>query len=191
MEGGVVFLDEQKNVPQSIIFPAKGNDFMLSCAFTGPRPQSAPHIFSDFTKLLIIKSNIAANIINLADKGVKRFYTGMALGGDMLFAEAVIKLKPMYSDIKLYAAIPFSGQSDKYSCAQKERYQILLDKCDKVEVLSENYFSGCYLDRNRYMVDKCQYLVALCGKDNIPFKGGTGYTVKYAQKTGREIIFLL
>ncbi len=61
-----------------------------------------------------------------------------------------------------------------------------MSKCDDVIVLNKHYKSGCYHERNRYMVDNSSKLI--CYYDGS--SGGTRYTVGYAKKQSIEIINL-
>ena len=47
----------------------------------------------------------------------------------------------------LEAAIPYRGRL--YS--REEGFQQLLGRCDRITVVSEEYFPGCYMRRNRYI----------------------------------------
>ena len=64
--------------------------------------------------------------------------------------------------------------------------EIVLRKSDAVYYVNECYEPGCMQRRNRILVDRCDYLLAYLKKD----KGGTYYTVKYAEKQGKNIIYL-
>ena len=46
---------------------------------------------------------------------------------------------------------------------------------------------SCMLDRNRYLVDHAAYLLAVYDESG---KGGTAYTIKYANQKGREVIII-
>ena len=75
-----------------------------------------------------------------------RFYCGMALGFDMMAAEVVLSLKDKFPDIQLIAVVPFSGQSNRWTSSEQERYHRILAKTDKVVTLSENYSVDVYSD---------------------------------------------
>ena len=53
-------------------------------------------------------------------------------------------------------------------------------------VLNETYAPGCFHQRNRYMVDKADCVIAVW--DGTP--GGTGYTVAYAREKGVPVTVL-
>ena len=55
-------------------------------------------------------------------------------------------------------------------------------------MLAEHYFRGCMQQRDKYMADRADVLIAYCKKD----VGGTAYTVHYFKKKYpfKEILFL-
>lgn len=149
-----------------------------TCAFTGHR-----ELGYDFSAKAFEKE-----IAELIERGAEIFYNGMARGFDLFAAETVVKLKKKYPQIKLVACVPCLEQEKGFSERDKTRYKKILSKADKKVVLSEYYYSGCMLARNRYMADRADVLVAYCKKQT----GGTAYTVEYFRKKypSREIIFL-
>lgn len=153
----------------------------MICCFTGHRsyklrlnPQGKTRLKK---KLFLLIKNL------IEEKGVTTFYTGMAEGIDIWAAQCVIELKKTY-DLTLIAAIPFLGQEEKWSKADKELYHNVLEKCDERIILSTRYYDRCLLIRNEYMVDRSDILLAVFNGSY----GGTKYTVDYAAKKGLEII---
>ena len=73
-----------------------------------------------------------------------------------------------------------------FSAAQRARYDALLSACDERVVLHERYENGCMFERNRYMVDRCDVLLAYLESG----RGGTLYTVNYARKKGKRVLFV-
>ena len=55
---------------------------------------------------------------------------------------------------------------------------------DKVIYVSETYYNGCMLVRNRRLVDNSSVCVAYLTHAG----GGTAYTVRYAEKSGVPVI---
>jgi len=154
------------------------NTQMKSCAFTGHR-----ELQEDFDQKLLFQS-----IEMLIKKGVEIFYNGMSKGFDLLSAQYVISLKEKYPSVKLIACVPFYGQERNFSLSEKEVYAQILKQADEKIILSDHYFRGCPLVRDRYMADRADVLIAHCIKEN----GGAAYTVKYFKKVQprREIIFV-
>lgn len=119
----------------------------------------------------------------LVKEGYDAFLCGMAEGFDMLCLECLISLRQRYR-IVTEACIPFPEQNKRMSAPWKMKYDALLQNCDRKTVLSQNYFSGVFLLRDRYMVDHCDALFAFCEKE----KGGAYYTVGYARSKNIPVI---
>ena len=110
----------------------------------------------------------------------------MAIGCDMYFAEAVLKLKEQHDDVTLEAAIPFGDQPGRWNAALRRRYNGLIDRADKVTVLQYGYTPDCMMRRNRYMVDRSSLLLACY--DGRP--GGTMNTILYAERNEVKVLVI-
>ena len=126
-------------------------------------------------------------VTELYGQGYKEYYTGMANGFDMAAAEAVLQVKEEYGDIMLVAAVPFRKQPLWFDAEDQLLYTCLLERVDRVVMVSENYHKGCYLRRDEYMARKADVIVAYW--DLVP-KGGTFYTVSKALESGKPVINL-
>ena len=149
-----------------------------NCAFTGHRELDKSFSLEKLEK----------KVLNLAEKGVINFFCGMAKGFDLCAAEAVLKIKEIYKNVKLVACIPFYGQEKNYTQEDKKRYVEILKKCDLKITLSQNFYKGCSLARDRYMADNADMIVAYLKKQT----GGTAYTVNYFRKKypEKEVFFI-
>ena len=149
-----------------------------NCAFTGHRDLDESFSLEKLQK----------EVLNLAEKGVVNFFCGMAKGFDLYAAEAVLKIKENYKNVKLIACIPFYGQEKNYTQEDKKRYIDILKNCDLKVTLSQNFYKGCSLSRDRYMADNADVMVAYLKKK----KGGTAYTVSYFTKKypEKEVFFI-
>ena len=157
-------------------------------AFTGHRKQRLMQVNKDYRNLSgQIREKVITMIKNLYEEGFREFYSGMAEGFDMIAAEAVLQLKEQYEDMTLAAAIPFRAQAEWFDPQDQLLYRELLKKADRVVMLSEKYYRGCYLRRDTYMVSRASLVIAYW--DNV-CNGGTYHTVKKAVETGREVINL-
>ena len=152
-----------------------------SCCFTGHRPQKLPWgTNEEDPRCTALKRELEARLAGIYAQGFRHFLCGMAVGCDMYFAEAVLRLKDKRPDVTLEAAIPCGDQPERWSRAQRLRYNALLDRADKVTVLQLSYSPDCMLRRNRYMVDHASLLLACF--DGRP--GGTMKTILYAERSG-------
>lgn len=157
----------------------------ISCCFSGHRPTKLPWGVNELdARCVALKAELDARLEGIYQSGYRHFICGMALGCDMYFAEAVIKLRQRYADVTLQAAVPCGTQPDRWNKAQRERYNLLLDACNEVSVLQIDYTPECMLLRNQYMVDRAALL--LCCYNGFP--GGTMKTILYAERNGVNVI---
>ena len=159
----------------------------ITCCFTGPRPQHLPWgAREDDARCMALKTELALMLQGIYEAGFRHFIGGMAIGCDMYFAEAVLALRREHPDVTLEAAIPCGGQPERWSLEQRQRYNCLLDNCDKVTVLQIHYSPDCMMRHNRYMVDSSALLLA-CSNGQ---PGGTMNTLLYAMKQNVKTIQL-
>ena len=151
-----------------------------SAAFTG-------HRFISAQELLCIKEQLNVIIRGAYAHGIRNFYCGMAIGFDMFCAQAICDLRTELPDIRLTAVVPFRKQSERFTDSQKSRYDMLISAADDVIILNEDFHKGCYMQRNNYMVDRSNLIIAY-SKGAI--KGGTYHTCKRAKSKGIPIINL-
>lgn len=132
-----------------------------------------------------VRERLTAAVTLACKLGMTRFYCGMALGFDMMAAEVALSLKDKFPSIQLIAVVPFSGQSSRWASSEQERYHRILVKVDNVITLSENYFRGCLLRRNDFMLShSCGVIAYYDGKP----KGGTFYTVRKAERMKMDVV---
>lgn len=149
-----------------------------SIAFTG-------HRIIPLVRQEEIRTQLTTAVALAYKLGITRFYCGMALGFDLMAAEVVLSLIDKFTDIQLIAVVPFSGQSSRWASSEQERYHRILVKVDKVITLSKDYFRGCLLRRNDYMLShSCGVIAYYDGKP----KGGTFYTVRKAEKMKMDVV---
>lgn len=160
----------------------------IVCAFTGHRPKSLSWGYDESAPgCVLLKEVLAAQISALAEQGVTDFLSGMAQGVDLWCAQIVLDLKKKNPALKLHAILPCEGQENKWSVSAQEIYHSILEQADEVVYVGQEYSRGCMLERNRYMVDHSSILLAVY---NGTYRSGTGMTVRYAQKLGREVIII-
>ena len=130
-----------------------------------------------------LKQKLPELIADLYARGYRTFLCGGALGFDTLAAQAVLACKTACPDIRLKMALPCRSQSSAWAEADRQVYWEILRQADEVCWISENYYPGCMLMRNRYLVAHASYCVCFL-KDR---RGGTAYTVALAWRNGLEI----
>ena len=146
----------------------------MKCALTGHRV-----LEKEFSRALLEEK-----LRSLAARGYDTFYCGMALGFDLLCCAILVSLK-REMPLRLIACIPCADQSERYPAGMRRLYDELLPECDERVLVREQYEAGCMFERNRYMVDGCDLLLAYLYEK----RGGTWYTVKYALQKGKQVEF--
>ena len=120
-------------------------------------------------------------------RGFDTFICGGAMGFDTVAAEAVLRKREDFPEVKLVLALPCRDQTSKWKKLDDiVKYKEILGQADEVVYTADFYTSGCMHARNRYMVDSSS--ACICYKYSE--RGGTAYTVGYAEKNGLEIINL-
>ncbi len=159
-----------------------------TCAFTGHRPISFPWKYDETAcDCVLLKDVLAEQISELIARGVTTFLSGMALGVDLWSARIVLNLRKENPALQLHCILPCEGQEDKWPASEKERYYSILKQANHVVYVNQKYKDNCMLERNRYMVDHSSFLLAVY---NGKARSGTGSTVNYARRIGREIIII-
>ncbi len=151
-----------------------------SVCFTGHRsvPSSAvPELLSD----------LYSTVMDLYVHGYTDFICGGAIGFDTMAAECVAAMKQRFPEITLSLFLPCRDQTERWnSITDLKKYKTMLGAADRVEYVSNFYTNTCMLERDRRMVDASSVCVAYLSSP----RGGTAYTVKYAEKAGLRVINL-
>lgn len=156
----------------------------LSLCFSGHRPENLPGDgnTSDIGYRMLI-SMLYLEIEESINNGYKVFYSGMARGIDLVAANIVLEERVKHPDIKLVCVIPYEGQNKDYLPIEKLEYSSIIKTADEVICLSDRYYPDCMRERNRYMVDHSDKLIAVMKNP----RSGTGMTVNFARKKGIDI----
>ena len=162
---------------------------ILSCCFTGYRPQKFPfELKRSDPDYIRFENRLITEIAELVNENCLTFYTGMAMGFDIIAAECVLTVAAAKksSAVRLICAIPFPDQAKAYPPEWKKRYDDILAQSDQTVLISNEYYRRCYYDRNRFMVENSDFV--LTWFDGSP--GGTKNTVEYAKSKLRKVINL-
>lgn len=159
----------------------------FAIAFSGHRPNRLPDSEEQLDEL---KNRIYFKLQRLHRLGYDTVYCGMAEGADRLCYEAVLNNNLFKSDvdkIQLHCVLPYAAAAKAYSDMNRFDANIDIAFADKVTVISQRYRPGCFHQRNRFLVENADLLLAIYDGDA---KGGTAYTIKYAQKQGKPVIMI-
>ena len=144
---------------------------MTTVAGTGHRPHKLG-IFDDEGHQRLV--GVARGY--LSGRRPSKVISGMALGFDQALAEACI-----IEGIPFVAAVPFPGQEEFWSPAERQRYTEILGRAASVETISPAYGNRAYYKRDAWMVDHADEMAALW---NGMVGGGTAITLAYAEQKG-------
>ena len=159
-----------------------------SCSFTGHRPNKLPWRYNENAPgCVALKRTLAEQIVALADNGYTHFLSGMALGVDCWCSQIVLDLREKNPALKLHCLLPCEGQDAKWPASSQKRYHTILERADSIVYVNREYNDICMLERDHALVQLSSLLLAVYDGS---FRSGTGATVRYAQKMGREIIVI-
>ena len=176
----------------AIVWPYKqrGDVVMtrLACAFTGHRPKKLPWGYNeDDPGCKRLKERLEQEICSLVQKGYTDFLSGMAEGTDTWAALAVLKLRRSHPELKLHCILPCKSQADHWNLSAQLCYRSILEQADSIIYVDREYRRDCMLERNRFLVDHAQMLLAVYNGEP---RGGTACTVRYARKEGKETLLI-
>lgn len=165
----------------------------ISVAFTGYRTEKLPFEPNE-KNVSLLSDKIKKAITAEAALGVKYFVSGVCRGSDLIAADAVLSLRPEYG-IELWCVVPFKNHRVTIPDNELELYDKVLSQSNGNIVLYKQDADGAdfgrlYNERNRYMVDRCDGLIAVCPKNDI-LPGGTKNTVEFALRAGKKVIYIL
>ena len=149
---------------------------MQTCSFTGHRRIMPQH--TDKLPELISRA------INYAyENGCRTFLAGGAIGFDTLAAREVIRFRISHPDVTLRLALPCVNQEANWTEAQKSAYSYTLSSADEIIYISDEYTDTCMKERNRYLADHADLLIAYVSRA----ASGAGQTVRMAKERGARV----
>ena len=156
-----------------------------SCTFTGHRTEKLPwRKDENDLRCLDLKEKISEALREAYHSGIRHFICGMATGCDMYFCEAAIALRAEHGEITIEAAIPWNRQAESWSEDLRRRHSRLVEDCDFITVVQNEFTPDCLMKRNHYMVDNSSMIIAAYnGKP-----GGTMSTMLYAMRRGVTLV---
>ena len=104
---------------------------------------------------------------------------------DLSFGEFLIELCNKYKDheLKLNAVIPHNELYDKFCDKDKERYNHILSKCNRIYDLHESYYSRCYLVKKQFMMIHSKYIIIIQEKPDT--------AIEYSKDLPNRVIALI
>ena len=145
----------------------------MNCCITGHR-DIPEH------KIPLVKQQLDMEVRKAIEDGFLVFISGFADGADLVFAETVLQHKEEHPRLFLEAAIPYHNRIKNANAY----FQNLLQQCNGIKTVSDSYHPQCYEQRNRYMVQQSDRVIAVYdGRE----KGGTLFTMRYAHCLEKEV----
>ena len=148
------------------------------CCFTGHRPENMDA--SDAAVQAWLEEQIDQAIVD----GYVTFISGCAMGVDLWAGEIILKKKAENPAIHLIAATPWPGFARRWNEEWKTQYDRILKQADLVVNVCDHYHQGVFQQRNTWMVDRSNRVIAYYNGT----AGGTRNTIDYAVKKGIEVI---
>lgn len=158
----------------------------MNIVYSGHRPKKLPKEFG-----YNLNNKYWSELKNIIKDDIKylnpdKIYCGMALGFDSIVAETIIELKKENYDINFIACIPFKGQEKNWPIDSQNRYNYYLQYADEIIILNDQYTKSCMFERNKYMIDNADILIAFTDTAN----GGTGHAISLAKKKGIKVYII-
>ena len=150
------------------------------CCFTGHRPEKICATEDE------VKTWLEKQIDQAIADGYTTFISGCAMGVDIWAGQIVLRKKAENPSLHLIAATPWPGFGARWKDGWKEQYFALLHDADLAVNVCDHYHKGVFQQRNEYMVDRSNRLIAYY--NGTP--GGTRNTIEYAEKKMIEVVML-
>jgi len=163
-----------------------GHRQLIPLGWTGnPWPENNPIVANHHHELKQVMITFCRQMFDI---GQTEFISGMAIGADQLFANAVIELKRAGYPITLVAAVPFQGQENNWPEYTRVKFRNILSCADKVQIVSPGGYEARKMQiRNCWMVDNSDIVLAVWdGKK----EGGTWNCISYAVSKNKVMVNL-
>lgn len=148
------------------------------CCFTGHRPEKIAAPEEE------VKAWLELQIDQAIADGFTTFISGCAMGTDIWGAQIVLRKKAENPVLHLIAATPWPGFAARWKAEWKDQYNALLHDADLVVNVCNHYHNGVFQQRNEWMVDHSNRVIAYYNGT----AGGTRNTIEYAKKKGIQAI---
>ena len=148
------------------------------CCFTGHRPEKLQAAEDE------VKQWLEQQIDAAIAEGFTTFISGCAMGVDIWAGQIVLHKKAENAKLHLIAATPWPGFAAKWKEEWRKQYDDLLRNADLVVNVCDHYHDGVFQQRNEWMVNRSNRVIAVYNGT----AGGTKNTIDYATKRGVCVI---
>ena len=146
------------------------------CAFSGHRNVKAEHL-SALPSLLLKAIEYAYN------EGCRDFYSGGAIGFDIIAAREVLRFRLSHPDVHLVMLLPCVDQDAYWTERQKDNYRFVLSEANEVVYISDEYTPTCIKERNLRLAESADIMICYL----YHRASGAGQTVAMATRLGKEV----
>ena len=112
---------------------------------------------------LLDARSVAESIEKLADSGVREFLVAMDDGGGLLAAEAVLKLKKAYPEIRLACLMLWEEQAAHWPESLRNRWFAAFAACDREIILERRRSKDNLQKRNCFLKEYSPSLLVIGG----------------------------
>ncbi len=158
--------------------PNKAEMRLHRCCFTGHRPEKLKESSDE------VKAWLEVQIDKAITDGYTTFISGCAMGVDIWAGQIVIQKKRENGRLHLIAALPWPGFSKRWNAEWQDEYNELIKGADLVKTVCNHYHDGVFQQRNEWMVDHSNRVIAYYNGA----AGGTKNTIDYAKNKGIEVV---
>ena len=146
-----------------------------TCCITGHRDMSEEQIEK-------LKPVLKEKDIKALDDGFVKFVSSFTGNVDRVFAEIILELKKDHPEIKMSAVIPYRNKLNRMK--EQEDIKALLNSCDDITVLKEEYQPNIYIERNKYLAEHSdRAIIVYDGRE----KGATVNMIRQIHRRQKEM----
>lgn len=160
------------------MMPTEEEKRLRRCCFSGHRPEKLDEPEEN------VRNWLSEQIDQAIAAGYTTFISGCAMGVDIWAGQLVLQKKEKNPALHLIAATPWPGFSNRWSIDWQQQYSNLLKDADWVVPVCNHYHNGVFQQRNEWMVDHSNRVIAYY--NGAP--GGTKNTIDYASGKGIEVV---
>jgi uncharacterized phage-like protein YoqJ len=155
-------------------------------AFTGHRPEKIGGYNAASPLRVAVKEAIKEKL----QRAISKFgesHSIVAITGGALGVDQDAALVAHSLNLPFIVAIPCKGQDSKWPLESRTQYRKILSFASKIVMVYDGpYNYTCMQDRNKWMVDHCNVLVAIWDGTS----GGTAHCVNYARNASKPIVMI-
>ena len=146
-----------------------------TCCVTGHRDM-------DTEQTEEIRDALKKEVEKAVEDGYVSFLSSFTGPAEQIFAETVLDLKKDHPGLRLSAVIPYRNKLKRLR--EQESVKGLLDDCDDITVLKEEYQPNVYTERNRYLAEHSdRAIIVYDGRD----KGATVNMIRQVHRNKKEM----